>query len=269
MWPRASRWLILAPLALLTACSTSPTAPKAPGTPRAYDVSEVDSPPRGKDRILPLYPHQGHVILDLIVDPHGHVTDIHAESEADPAFVRAAIVAVSRWTYQPAFKDGHPVAVHLRIPIANGPSERAAAIAAMGNHDLPIATPTQPALPEGPTGKIVASLEHADANTALFLQTYRAAVHAKAYPKEAGSQHIAVALLMDYRDYSVELWSEADFTHDFASATNFKWDAFIAKARFKMGRSNAPVLKRWSYADIPRFCRNPQALIDLAHDQSK
>jgi TonB family protein len=71
----------------------------------------------------PVYPQEakqagvsGHVLLDTVIGPDGHVTDIHATS--GPALLHpAAIDAVKQWVYKPTLLNGEPVAVRTTIDV--------------------------------------------------------------------------------------------------------------------------------------------------------
>ena len=101
-----------APDALPTVSATDPDQ-DSPQTPR--DIP--DAPPHLAHRVTPLYPasaraqgQEGAVTLRVSVDEDGLVSDIEiAESSGTRALDRAALQAVRRWEYDPAFRDGAPV----------------------------------------------------------------------------------------------------------------------------------------------------------------
>lgn len=61
---------------------------------------------------------QGNVVLGLVVTPEGSVRDIEVCRSLDSALDQKAVEAVSQWRFEPATKDGKPVAVHVRVDVA-------------------------------------------------------------------------------------------------------------------------------------------------------
>ncbi|MCF7751174.1 TonB family protein [Bacillus subtilis subsp. subtilis] len=60
----------------------------------------------------------GKVVLRVDVDAQGAVTDVRVLSASNPGvFEESAIAAARTWTYEPALKDGKPVATAVRIPV--------------------------------------------------------------------------------------------------------------------------------------------------------
>ena len=58
---------------------------------------------------------QGVVIVGIIVSPDGTVRDASVVKSLEPGFDKQAIAAVSKWKFQPATKDGKPVAVRIVV----------------------------------------------------------------------------------------------------------------------------------------------------------
>lgn len=91
-------------------------APAASGTGVIQAPKLIASPP-------PVYPSnarssnvEGVVVLDLLVDETGKVTQ--AKIVSGPALLQlAAVEAVHSWKYQPARQDGRPVAQHTQVTI--------------------------------------------------------------------------------------------------------------------------------------------------------
>jgi protein TonB len=52
------------------------------------------------------------------VDQFGKVRDIKVEQSLDPALDKNAIASLSQWKFQPATKDGQPVAVQMMVQIS-------------------------------------------------------------------------------------------------------------------------------------------------------
>jgi protein TonB len=82
------------------------------------------SPPRALETPDPEYPEgarralqQGTVVLWLIVGPDGKPRDIRVSRALGMGFDEKAIEAVSRWRFEPAMKDGKPVAVQINVEV--------------------------------------------------------------------------------------------------------------------------------------------------------
>jgi protein TonB len=99
---------------------------------RAFNLSQLDQAPLARFQSSPEYPYEmkregieGEVVVDFIVDPSGAVRNASAASSSPRAFEEAACRAVSRWKFRPGRKDGHPVFVHMQVPVqfrlAEGP----------------------------------------------------------------------------------------------------------------------------------------------------
>ncbi|MGA8763079.1 MAG: energy transducer TonB [Candidatus Sulfotelmatobacter sp.] len=83
------------------------TAPKPVYTP---DPQYTDKARRKKIN--------GTVTLAMIVTAEGKVRDVKITKSLDEGLDKQAIAAVSTWRFEPATKDGKPVAVHLRAETA-------------------------------------------------------------------------------------------------------------------------------------------------------
>jgi TonB family protein len=57
---------------------------------------------------------EGVVVLDLIVDEHGHARDITVVEGLPHGLTQAAIAALHACTFTPGEKDGQPVPVRVR-----------------------------------------------------------------------------------------------------------------------------------------------------------
>jgi len=60
---------------------------------------------------------KGTVIVATIVTAEGQVRDLKVIKSLDPGLDKQAIAAVSTWRFEPATKDGKPVAVHLAVQV--------------------------------------------------------------------------------------------------------------------------------------------------------
>jgi TonB family protein len=77
-------------------------------------------------KVLPEYPAlgrqaraQGKVLLSAVIGTDGQVGDLRVLKSAYPGWglELAAIRAISQWTYEPARKDGQPVAVYMTVAV--------------------------------------------------------------------------------------------------------------------------------------------------------
>ena len=60
----------------------------------------------------------GKVVLRVEVDAQGAVSDVRVLSASNPGvFEESAVTAARTWTYQPALRNGKPVAAAVRIPV--------------------------------------------------------------------------------------------------------------------------------------------------------
>jgi TonB family protein len=72
----------------------------------------------------PVYPYslrltgnKGEVIVDFVIDPHGDVVKADVTKSSHPDFEAPAVEAVLKWKFKPGIKNGHPVFVHMQVPI--------------------------------------------------------------------------------------------------------------------------------------------------------
>ncbi len=61
--------------------------------------------------------YQGTVVLWLIVDPNGRPHDLKVSRSLGMGLDQKAIEAVRRWRFEPATKDGKPVAVQINVEV--------------------------------------------------------------------------------------------------------------------------------------------------------
>lgn len=88
------------------------------------NLPEAATPPRElESNLSPEFPsdmrakgQEGMVILKLVVEVDGHVSNIKVMRGEEP-FVSAAIAAVKTWRYEPALVDGQPTAVFRIVKI--------------------------------------------------------------------------------------------------------------------------------------------------------
>lgn len=89
-----------------------------------YRVGVGISPPRAIFSPDPAYSkeaeaakYQGVCVLSLIIDPDGNPRDIKVVRHLEMGLDEKAIEAVTQWKFQPAMKDGRPVAVAINIEV--------------------------------------------------------------------------------------------------------------------------------------------------------
>lgn len=87
-----------------------------------YHVGNGVKPPRSTYQPMPEYDdasrkekQQGVVVLSLIVTKVGGTRDIKIVQSLSPRLDKQAIKAVSQWRFEPATKDGTPVAVKISV----------------------------------------------------------------------------------------------------------------------------------------------------------
>jgi TonB family protein len=61
---------------------------------------------------------EGTVMLSLVVTPDGNTTDIKVTSPLGSGLDEKAIEAVRQWKFEPATKDGKPVAVKVAVEVS-------------------------------------------------------------------------------------------------------------------------------------------------------
>jgi protein TonB len=61
--------------------------------------------------------YQGDVVLSVIVDPSGHTRDIHVVGPSGLGWMRKRLRRSRRLKFEPAMKEGQPVAVLVNIEV--------------------------------------------------------------------------------------------------------------------------------------------------------
>ncbi len=97
----------------------------APDQARAAIAAPADRAATPVARMQPSYPptalragEQGTVLLRVEVDAQGYVSGVDvARKSVSPELDRAAVSAVHEWTFEPAIKDGKPVASTVEVPV--------------------------------------------------------------------------------------------------------------------------------------------------------
>jgi TonB family protein len=89
-----------------------------------YKVADVTTKPRQIKSQSPKFSEQarrdkvqGTVLLLLVVTQEGSVTDIRVKNGIGHGLDENAVKAVRKWKFEPATKDGKPVAVQLTVEV--------------------------------------------------------------------------------------------------------------------------------------------------------
>jgi periplasmic protein TonB len=108
----------------LPAQSSAPASEKDQPSlpPGVYKVGAGITPPRATYAPNPEYSDKarrakvnGIVIVSLIVTPEGNTRDVQIVQSLTPDLDKKAVEAVKKWKFQPATKDGEPVAVRIKV----------------------------------------------------------------------------------------------------------------------------------------------------------
>ena len=86
--------------------------------------TKVDESPQPMRTPPPVYPAHlkaqgvsGMVVLDVVIDDQGQVSQAEVVKSTDDAFNAPSVDAVRTWVFKPAKKDGATVWVRLRLPV--------------------------------------------------------------------------------------------------------------------------------------------------------
>jgi periplasmic protein TonB len=101
----------------------APVAPVAEGPKKPVEIGGRVKAPRliyGPEPEYPVLARQsrvsGVVVIEAIIDEHGHVTGMRAVS-GHPLLIPAALSAVSKRIYEPTILDGDPTPIDLRVEV--------------------------------------------------------------------------------------------------------------------------------------------------------
>jgi TonB family protein len=113
-------WTALAVAAHLALCVAAARA--APDEIVSADL--LDRLPVVVSQVSPEYPYslrlsgnRGEVVVDFVIDRLGNVVLANVSKSSHPDFEAPAVEAVLKWTFKPGIKNGHPVFVHMAVPI--------------------------------------------------------------------------------------------------------------------------------------------------------
>jgi TonB family protein len=112
------------PLSVPDCSTTNPVVARLDdGTP-VYHVGCGVTPPRVIYQAPPEYSEEarkkglaGTVVVSLVADQKGAVRDVKVERSLQSALDEQAIAAVRQWRFEPATKDGQPVAVQVKVEV--------------------------------------------------------------------------------------------------------------------------------------------------------
>lgn len=104
--------------------SSGKSAPKTEND-TVYEIGKGVTPPKGVYMPDPEYSEKGRkkkisgtVLVAMVVMADGKVRDVTVTKSLEPSLDQQAIAAVKTWTFEPATKDGEPVAVHVRAEVS-------------------------------------------------------------------------------------------------------------------------------------------------------
>ena len=112
----------------LTSCASAPrstvAAPQAPDEAQTEQVAQdYGEPPRLLRQTRPIYPEEafrnhveGTVVVEILISKEGRVVR-ERTIQSIPELDRAALECVRSWFFQPAVKDGVPVATVAHAPV--------------------------------------------------------------------------------------------------------------------------------------------------------
>jgi protein TonB len=87
------------------------------------DIGPGVTPPRVTRQVSPAHPDSGGfrisgtVVIALVVSSHGEPKAIRVIKSLDKEIDESAVAAVKQWSFEPAKKDGKPVAVRVSVEV--------------------------------------------------------------------------------------------------------------------------------------------------------
>lgn len=92
------------------------------GDEKVYSVGNGVTTPRVTHQVDPQHPARGFrisgtVLIGLIITSKGEPKDVHVVRSLEKDVDQAAVDAVRQWHFDPATKDGTPVAVKIDVEI--------------------------------------------------------------------------------------------------------------------------------------------------------
>jgi TonB family protein len=97
-------------------------APSQDKEEQVYELGPGITPPKVVHQVSPEHPAEGFriagaVLIGLVVSSQGAPKDVRVLRSLDKAVDQNAVDAVKQWRFEPAKKEGQPVAVRLSIEI--------------------------------------------------------------------------------------------------------------------------------------------------------
>jgi protein TonB len=89
---------------------------------QVYELGSGIAPPRPVHQVSPEHPAKGFrvsgtVLIGLIVSSKGEPGEVHVIRSLEKDVDQSAVDAVKQWRFEPAMKDGQPVAVRISVEI--------------------------------------------------------------------------------------------------------------------------------------------------------
>jgi len=93
-----------------------------PQVEQVYNIGPGIVPPRPIHQVAPEHPQRGFritgtVLIGLIVSSKGEPDAVHVIRSLEKDVDQSAVDAVKQWRFDPATKDGKPVAVRISVQI--------------------------------------------------------------------------------------------------------------------------------------------------------
>jgi TonB family protein len=109
-------------LALCLAGPVAVAGQQKPDEEEVYEIKDGITPPRVAHQVAPEHPTAGFkisgtVLIGLVVSSHGDPKNVHVVRSLDKDVDQSAVDAVKQWRFEPATKDGKPVAVRVSVEI--------------------------------------------------------------------------------------------------------------------------------------------------------
>ena len=111
-------------ISLTLSCVSGVSGVKSVDTERAYNLQEIDTPPKPILTVPAIYPFEakvqrleGRVVVNLRVTKEGDATEASIfESSPEGVFDQAAIEAAKQWKFDPGKIGGEAVDTRVRVP---------------------------------------------------------------------------------------------------------------------------------------------------------
>jgi protein TonB len=111
-------------ISLTLSCVSGVSGVKGVDAERAYNIQELDTPPKPIHRVQAKYPFEaktqrieGRVVVNFLVTKEGTVKEASVfQSSPEGVFDQAALEAVKQWKFDPGKIGGEPVETRVRTP---------------------------------------------------------------------------------------------------------------------------------------------------------